>query len=320
MNAHNRARQLFNPSREKKYDAMVSVAPVIETALSDLKLVRRGKVRDVYAVDDDRLLIVATDRVSAFDCVLPTAIERKGEVLTALSCFWFAKLAPIVPNHLLTTEIEEMPTVVSDHAGELGGRSMLVRRTEVFPVECVVRGYLSGSGWKDYQRTGEVCGHKLPDGLRESEQLAEPIFTPATKAETGHDENISEQRMAGIVGREATDFLRDVSLRIYQEASAYARGRGIIIADTKFEFGRDRDGRIILIDEVLTPDSSRFWPADSYQAGKSQPSFDKQYVRDYLEGLDWNKQPPAPVLPPEVARATTDRYLEAYQLLVGESL
>src|SRR6266852_1884795 len=299
---------------------MASVAPVIETSLSDLKLVRRGKVRDVYAVTEGRLLIVATDRISAFDCVLPTPIERKGEVLTALSRFWFAKLAHIVPNHLLTTEIEEMSTVVRAHAGELRGRSMLVRRTEVFPVECVVRGYLSGSGWKDYQKTGEVCGHKLPSGLRESEQLAEPIFTPATKAETGHDENISEKQMAAIIGGEATEFLRDVSLRIYQEASAYARGRGIIIADTKFEFGRDSDGRTMLIDEVLTPDSSRFWPADSYQAGKSQPSFDKQYVRDYLDGLDWDKQPPAPVLPPEVARATTDRYLEAYQLLVGESL
>ena len=299
---------------------MVSVAPVIETALSDLKLVRRGKVRDVYAVDADRLLIVATDRVSAFDCVLPTPIEHKGAVLTALSRFWFAKLGHIVPNHLLTTDIQEMPAVVRGHARELGGRSMLVRSTEVFPVECVVRGYLSGSGWKDYQRTGEVCGHKLPVGLRESEQLAAPIFTPATKAETGHDENISEERMAEIIGRETTDFLRDVSLRIYEEASEYARTRGIIIADTKFEFGRDRDGRIILIDEVLTPDSSRFWPADSYQAGKSQPSFDKQYVRDYLEGLDWDKQPPAPLLPPEVARATTDRYLEAYELLVGEKL
>jgi phosphoribosylaminoimidazole-succinocarboxamide synthase len=299
---------------------MVSVAPVIETALSDLKLVRRGKVRDVYAVDEERLLIVATDRISAFDCILPTPIERKGEVLTALSRFWFAKLAHIVPNHLLTTEIQEMPAIVRGHERELGGRSMLVRRTEVFPIECVVRGYLSGSGWKDYQRTGEVCGHRLPAGLRDSEQLAEPIFTPATKEETGHDENISEQRMADIVGRETTDFLRDVSLRIYKEAREYARTRGIIIADTKFEFGRDRDNRIILIDEVLTPDSSRFWPADSYQAGISQPSFDKQYVRDYLEGLDWNKQPPAPVLPPEVARATTDRYLEAYQLLVGETL
>ncbi|HVS83020.1 MAG TPA: phosphoribosylaminoimidazolesuccinocarboxamide synthase [Pyrinomonadaceae bacterium] len=299
---------------------MATVAPVIETALSDLELVRRGKVRDVYAVDEDRLLIVATDRISAFDCVLPTPIERKGEVLTALSRFWFAKLAHVVPNHLLTTELEEMPDVVRDHLGEFGGRSMFVRRTGVFPVECVVRGYLSGSGWKDYQRTGEVCGHKLPDGLQESEQLAEPIFTPATKAETGHDENISEQRMAEIVGGDTTRFLCDTSLRIYKEASEYARGRGIIIADTKFEFGRDREGGIILIDEVLTPDSSRFWPADSYQAGKSQPSFDKQFVRDYLEGLDWNKQPPAPGLPPEVAQATTDRYLEAYQLLVGESL
>jgi len=320
MNAHNRARLIFYLSREKKYDVMVSVAPVIETALSDLKLVRRGKVRDVYAVTEDRLLIVATDRVSAFDCVLPTPIERKGEVLTALSRFWFAKLAHIVPNHLLTTEIEEMPAAVRGHADKLRGRSMLVRRTEVFPVECVVRGYLSGSGWKDYQRTGEVCGHKLPAGLRESEQLAEPIFTPATKAETGHDENISEKQMAAIIGGEATEFLRDVSLRIYQEASTYARGRGIIIADTKFEFGRDSDGSTMLIDEVLTPDSSRFWPADSYQAGKSQPSFDKQYVRDYLDGLDWNKQPPAPGLPREVAQATSDRYLEAYQLLVGENL
>jgi phosphoribosylaminoimidazole-succinocarboxamide synthase len=299
---------------------MASVAPVIETTLSDLKLVRRGKVRDVYSVTEDRLLIVATDRISAFDCVLPTPIERKGEVLTALSLFWFARLAHIVPNHLLTAEIEEMPDTVRAHAGKLSGRSMLVRRTEVFPVECVVRGFLSGSGWKDYQRTGEVCGHKLPAGLRESEPLAEPIFTPATKAETGHDENISERGMAEIVGNDTTGFLRDASLRIYKEASEYARSRGIIIADTKFEFGRDRDGQVILIDEVLTPDSSRFWPADTYEAGQPQPSFDKQYVRDYLEGLDWNKQPPAPGLPPEVAQATTDRYLEAYQLLVGESL
>jgi phosphoribosylaminoimidazole-succinocarboxamide synthase len=197
---------------------------------------------------------------------------------------------------------------------------MLVRRTDVFPVECVVRGYITGSGWKDYQRTGEVCGHKLPNGLRESEKLAEPIFTPATKAETGHDENISEQTMAGIVGDEVTTLLRDISLQIYREASDYARERGIIIADTKFEFGRDRHGQIMLIDEVLTPDSSRFWPADSYEVGRGQASFDKQYVRDYLETLDWNKQPPAPELPPEVARATTARYLEAYELLVGSPL
>jgi phosphoribosylaminoimidazole-succinocarboxamide synthase len=197
---------------------------------------------------------------------------------------------------------------------------MLVRHTDVFPVECVVRGYITGSGWKDYQRTGEVCGHKLPNGLRESEKLAEPIFTPATKAETGHDENSSEQTMAGIVGEEVTALLRDISLRIYREARDYARARGIIIADTKFEFGRDRHGQILLIDEVLTPDSSRFWPADSYEVGRGQASFDKQYVRDYLETLDWNKQPPAPELPPEVARATTARYLEAYQLLVGSPL
>jgi phosphoribosylaminoimidazole-succinocarboxamide synthase len=299
---------------------MACAAPVVETTLADLKLVRRGKVRDVYAVDDERLLIVATDRISAFDSVSPTPIERKGEVLTALSRFWFAKLGHIVPHHLLTTNMDEMPAVVRGHANVLRGRSMLVRRTEVFPVECVVRGYLSGSGWKDYLRTGQVCGHQLPAGLRESEKLAEPIFTPATKAETGHDENISEQQMAAMVSDEVTEFLREVSLRIYREASDYARSREIIIADTKFEFGRDRDGRITLIDEVLTPDSSRFWPVDSYEVGKSQASFDKQYVRDYLESINWNKQPPAPTLPPEVAAATTARYLEAYELLVGEKL
>jgi phosphoribosylaminoimidazole-succinocarboxamide synthase len=299
---------------------MVSVAPVVETTLANLKLLRRGKVRDVYAVDEDRLLIVATDRISAFDSVSPTPIELKGEVLTALSRFWFAKLGHIVPNHLISTNIDEMPDVIRQHASELRGRSMLVHRTEVFPVECVVRGYLSGSGWKDYQRQGQVCGHQLPTGLRDSEQLATPIFTPATKAETGHDENISEQQMASIVGSEATEFLRDVSLRLYQEASDYARSRGIIIADTKFEFGRDRNGQITLIDEVLTPDSSRFWPVDSYEVGKSQASFDKQYVRDYFERINWDKQPPAPTLPPEVAAATTARYLEAYELLVGESL
>jgi len=299
---------------------MASVAPVIQTTLPDLNLVNRGKVRDVYAVDKDRLLIVATDRISAFDCILPTPIERKGEVLTALSRFWFSRLGHIVPNHLIATDIDEMPEAVRRYKNALAGRSMLVARTDVFPVECVVRGYLAGSGWKDYQRSGEVCGHQLPAGLRESEQLAKPIFTPATKAQTGHDENISEQQMAGIVGDEATEFLRETSLRLYQEASEYARQRGIIIADTKFEFGRDRQGRIILIDEVLTPDSSRFWPARDYQVGKSQASFDKQYVRDYLEGLDWNKQPPAPPLPPEVAQAATARYLEAYELLVGQKL
>jgi phosphoribosylaminoimidazole-succinocarboxamide synthase len=299
---------------------MAAVAPVVQTTFSDLKLVRRGKVRDVYQVDEDRLLIVATDRVSAFDCVIPTPIDRKGEVLTALSQFWFTKLAHVVRNHLITTQIEAMPPAAQNHASELRRRSMLVRKTEVFPVECVVRGYLSGSGWKDYQRTGEVCGHKLPSGLRESQKLSEPIFTPATKAETGHDENISEQQMAEIVGAEATASLRDVSLRLYKEASAYARERGIIIADTKFEFGRDSDGQTLLIDEVLTPDSSRFWPADDYEIGRGQASFDKQYVRDYLEKLDWNKQPPAPELPPKIAQATTARYLEAYERLVGKRL
>lgn len=299
---------------------MPSAAPVLETTFTDLKLLRRGKVRDVYEVDSQRLLIVATDRISAFDSVSPTPIERKGEVLTALSRFWFAKLGHIVPHHLITTEIDEMPETVRAHADELRGRSMLVKRTEVFPVECVVRGYLSGSGWKDYQRTGQVCGHQLPAGLRDSEKLAAPIFTPATKAETGHDENISEEQMAEIVGRDVMEQLRKASLQIYTEASDYARGRGIIIADTKFEFGRDEAGTITLIDEVLTPDSSRFWPLNSYEVGKSQASFDKQYVRDYLESIKWDKQPPCPELPNEIAQATTARYLEAYELITGERL
>jgi phosphoribosylaminoimidazole-succinocarboxamide synthase len=299
---------------------MTGPATVAETSLSDLPLVRRGKVRDVYAVDQEHLLVVATDRLSAFDCILPTQIARKGEVLTALSRFWFGRLSHVTPHHLVTTQVERMPDAVRRHAETLRGRSMLVRRTEVFPVECVVRGYLAGSGWKDYQRGGEVCGHKLPAGLRESEKLPEPIFTPATKAETGHDENISEERMSEVVGREATQQLRDTSLRLYSEAEQYARSRGIIIADTKFEFGLDPEGRTILIDEILTPDSSRFWPLDPYRAGVAQPSFDKQYVRDYLETLRWDKRPPAPPLPVEVAAATTARYLEAYRLLTGSEL
>ncbi len=299
---------------------MACAAPVVETTLAHLTLVRRGKVRDVYAVDEKHLLIVATDRISAFDSVLPTPIPRKGEVLTALSRYWFEKLSHIVPNHLLTTNVDEMPPNVSKESDELRGRSMFVRRTDVFPIECVVRGYLSGSGWKDYLHTGEVCGHRLPSGLRESEQLGEPIFTPATKAETGHDENISEETMASIIGAGDTKFLRDVSRRLYQEASDYARRRGIIIADTKFEFGRNSEGQVILIDEALTPDSSRFWPAEDYAVGRSQSSFDKQYVRDYLEQLGWDKQPPAPSLPPEIAQATSERYLEAYRVLVGREL
>ncbi|HEX8149060.1 MAG TPA: phosphoribosylaminoimidazolesuccinocarboxamide synthase [Pyrinomonadaceae bacterium] len=299
---------------------MTGTPTVAETSLPGLRLARRGKVRDVYEVDDAHLLVVATDRISAFDCVLPTQIERKGEVLTALSSFWFARLAHLTPHHLVTTDVNAMPEAVRASADVLRGRSMLVRRTEVFPVECVVRGYLAGSGWKDYLSTGEVCGHRLPEGLRESAKLPAPLFTPATKAETGHDENISEERMRDIVGAEATASLRNTALALYHEAETYARARGIIIADTKFEFGLDEEGRVILIDEVLTPDSSRFWPAAAYEPGHSQPSFDKQFVRDYLETLDWDKRPPAPPLPPEVAAATTDRYLEAYRLLTGKNL
>lgn len=298
----------------------MSAATLSQTSFSDLELIRRGKVRDVYAVADEYLLIVATDRISAFDCVLPTPIERKGEVLTALSLFWFEKLASIVPNHLMTTEIEHMPELVRRHSSDLRGRSMLVLRAEVFPVECVVRGYLAGSGWKDYQRNGEVCGHRLPEGLVESEELPEPIFTPATKAEEGHDENISEAKMGEILGRETTEYLRDTSLRLYNEARDYARGQGIIIADTKFEFGRDAKDQIILVDEALTPDSSRFWPSAGYGPGSSQPSFDKQYVRDYLERLEWDKRPPAPAIPHQVAVATTARYVEAYRRLTGKEL
>lgn len=298
----------------------MNAATLLQTSLPDLKLIRRGKVRDLYEVDQDRLLVVATDRISAFDCVLPTPIERKGEVLTALSQFWFNRLGDVVANHLLTSNIEEMPDTVRRHADTLARRSMLVRRAQVFPVECVVRGYLVGSGWKDYLRTGEVCGHKLPAGLLESQELPEPLFTPSTKAEEGHDENITEAQVEELVGKDVTRQLRETSLRLYSEARDYARTRGIIIADTKFEFGLDKDQKLTLVDEVLTPDSSRFWPLNSYEPGKSQPSFDKQYIRDYLETLDWNKKPPAPVIPPEVAAATTARYLEAYALLTGEKL
>jgi len=298
----------------------MSAATLLQTSLPDLQLLRRGKVRDVYAVDEESLLIVATDRISAFDCVLPTPIERKGEVLTALSRFWFERLGHVVANHLLSTNIDEMPEAVRRHSPTLSGRSMLVRRAEVFPVECVVRGYLVGSGWKDYLRTGEVCGHRLASGLRESEELPEPLFTPSTKAEEGHDENISEDRVREIVGENITAQLRDTSTQLYSEAREYARSRGIIIADTKFEFGLDRNGQLILVDEVLTPDSSRFWPAGSYEPGRSQPSFDKQFVRDYLETLDWDKKPPAPTIPANIASATTARYLEAYRLLTGNQL
>jgi phosphoribosylaminoimidazole-succinocarboxamide synthase len=313
-------RPKFMTVSSKALSSSSFATPVRETSLSGLQLINRGKVRDVYAINDEQLLIVATDRISAFDCVLPTPIERKGEVLTALSKFWFNYLKDSTANHLLTTEIEAMPSAVKDHAVMLRGRSMLVKRTQVFPIECVVRGYLSGSGWKDYQHAGEVCGKPLPRGLRESDELPEPIFTPSTKAETGHDENISEERVIEILGEEVAKQLRDTSLRLYVAASAYARTRGIIIADTKFEFGRARDGQIILIDEALTPDSSRFWPADEYAPGRAQPSFDKQFVRDYLETLAWDKRPPAPPLPEDVAAATTARYVDAYRRLTGSEL
>jgi phosphoribosylaminoimidazole-succinocarboxamide synthase len=298
----------------------MSAATLLQTSLSDLKLVRRGKVRDVYAVGDNSLLIVATDRISAFDCILPTPIERKGEVLTALSRFWFEKLQHVVANHLIESDVNAMPPAVQRHDETLKGRAMLVRRAEVFPVECVVRGYLVGSGWKDYLRTGSVCGHKLPEGFPESAKLPEPIFTPSTKAEVGHDENITEDQVREMIGDEKTALLRDTSLRLFSEAHDYARQRGIIIADTKFEFGLDKNGELLLVDEVLTPDSSRFWPAEEYKPGRSQPSFDKQFVRDYLETLDWHKKPPAPAIPAEIAAATTARYLEAYRLLTGKEL
>jgi phosphoribosylaminoimidazole-succinocarboxamide synthase len=298
----------------------MNAATVLQTSLPDLKLVRRGKVRDVYAVGDNSLLIVATDRISAFDCILPTPIERKGEVLTALSRFWFEKLQHVVANHLIESDVNAMPPAVQRHDETLKGRAMLVRRAEVFPVECVVRGYLVGSGWKDYLRTGSVCGHKLPEGFPESAKLPEPIFTPSTKAEVGHDENITEDQVREMIGDEKTSLLRDTSLRLFSEAHDYARQRGIIIADTKFEFGLDQNGELLLVDEVLTPDSSRFWPADEYKPGRSQPSFDKQFVRDYLETLDWDKKPPAPAIPAEIAAATTARYLEAYRLLTGKEL
>jgi phosphoribosylaminoimidazole-succinocarboxamide synthase len=298
----------------------MNTATVLQTSLSDLTLLRRGKVRDVYEVDDERLLIVATDRISAFDCILPTPIERKGEVLTALSEFWFEKLKDVVANHSLESNVEAMPLEIRRHVETLKGRAMLVRRAEVFPVECVVRGYLVGSGWKDYLRTGSVCGRKLPEGLPESAKLPQALFTPSTKAEEGHDENITEDQVRDLIGDEQTALLRDTSLRLYTQAEEYARERGIIIADTKFEFGLDKDGKLLLVDEVLTPDSSRFWPADEYVSGRSQPSFDKQFVRDYLETLDWDKKPPAPAIPPEIAAATTARYLEAYRLLTGKEL
>ena len=283
-----------------------------------VELFRRGKVRDVYAIED-KLLIVTTDRISAFDVVLPNPIPYKGSVLTAFSVFWFDFLKDVVDNHLITTNVDEFPEPLSQNQDQLEGRSMLVVRTEVFPIECVARGYLAGSGWKEYQKTGEVCGVKLPAGLKESDKLPEPIFTPATKEETGHDENISEREMARRIGEDATRRLKELTLTLYSRAANYADARGIIIADTKFEFGVN-GGEVILIDEALTPDSSRFWPKETYEPGRGQPSFDKQYLRDYLETIDWNKQPPGPILPETVVERTSEKYLEAYRLLTGRTL
>lgn len=295
------------------------MAVILETEFSDLILYARGKVRDLYSVGEF-LLLVATDRISAFDHVLATGIPGKGKILTQLSLFWFDLLKDIVPNHLITANVNEYPANLRQYKNELDGRSMLVKRAQMFPVECVVRGYLSGSGWKDYLATGAVCGIPLPAGLRESDKLPEPIFTPAAKSQGGeHDVNISLEEMADRVGAHTAERLRHLSLAIYKKASAYAEQRGLILADTKFEFGMHAEG-IILADEVLTPDSSRYWPMDAYQPGRQQASFDKQYVRDYLESIRWNKQAPAPGLPSDVVARTQQKYLEAFRLLTGKSL
>jgi phosphoribosylaminoimidazole-succinocarboxamide synthase len=292
-------------------------AVVTETHLEGLP-VRRGKVRDVYDLGD-RLLIVATDRISAYDVIMPTPIPDKGRLLTALSLWWFDFLADITANHLLTADVARMLPNIQAHADVLRGRSMLCRKATVFPVECVVRGYLAGSGWKEYQASGTVCGVKLPAGLKQCSPLPEPIFTPATKAETGHDENISLEQACKIIGRDTAMTLRDRSIAIYKKAAEYARTRGIIIADTKFEWGR-ADDRIILIDEVLTPDSSRFWPADGYEPGHDQPSFDKQFLRNWLDTLkDWRRTPPGPVLPADIVANTRAKYVEAYERLTGKN-
>ena len=304
---------------------MPLAAPLLQTTIAHRSPDRHGKVRDIYDLGD-HLLIVATDRISAFDYVLGSGIPDKGKVLTQLSKFWFERTRSIVSNHLVSTEPREYPTEVAADRALLTGRSMLVRKTEPLPIECVARGYLSGSGWKEYVATGQVCGIKLPAGLVESDKLPEPIFTPATKASSGHDVNISEAEAGRLVGTTVVKKLRDLTLRLYVEGASHAQTCGIIVADTKFEFGLLPDAdpqsqeRLILIDEVLTPDSSRFWPADGYKPGGPQPSFDKQFVRDYLERIRWNKQPPVPSLPDDIVASTRERYLEAYRRLTGGSL
>lgn len=292
---------------------------LLQTDFPDLELYASGKVRDVYRVDNEHLLFVATDRISAFDYVLGSGIPNKGKVLTQISLFWFDFLKDIVPNHVVTANVDKYPAPLRKYEDQLRGRSMLVVHANMSPVECVVRGYLSGSGWKEYQSTGKVCGIELPKGLRESDKLPEPIFTPATKATTGHDENIPFADMKKLVGPERAEELRDVSLRIYRKASEHAASRGVLLADTKFEFGTTEAG-LLLADEVLTPDSSRFWPADSYSPGSAQLSYDKQFVRDYLEKIQWNKKPPAPSLPAEVVARTGEKYTEAFRRLTGREL
>jgi phosphoribosylaminoimidazole-succinocarboxamide synthase len=292
---------------------------LLQADIPELELYASGKVRDIYKVDANHLLFVATDRISAFDYVLATGIPEKGRVLTQLSMFWFEFLKDLVPNHLATADISQYPAELQKHADQLRGRSMLVVSADMVTIECVARGYISGSGWKEYKNSGSVCGIKLPAGLRESDKLPEPIFTPATKATSGHDENISFERMVDLAGKELSEKLRDLTIAIYKKAADYAETRGIIIADTKFEFGQTPKG-LVLADEVLTPDSSRFWPMDKYHSGGAQESFDKQYVRDYLESIQWNKQPPAPALPADVAARTSEKYIEAYTQLTGHPL
>jgi phosphoribosylaminoimidazole-succinocarboxamide synthase len=293
--------------------------PLLHTRLNGIDPDRQGKVRDIYDVGDT-LLFVATDRISAFDYVLGSGIPDKGKVLTQLSAFWFERTAHIVTNHCIATRVDEFPESLRRHAGVLEGRTMLVRKTTPVLIECVARGYLSGSGWKDYQAAGVVCGVALPPGLRESDRLPEPIFTPATKAASGHDVNISEEEAGRLVGEPLVATLRDLTLKLYAFGAAHAESRGIILADTKFEFGVTEHGDIILIDEAMTPDSSRYWPKDQYRPGGAQPSFDKQFVRDYLEEIRWNKQPPVPSLPADVVQRTRDKYVEAYRRLTGKDL
>jgi phosphoribosylaminoimidazole-succinocarboxamide synthase len=290
---------------------------VLETSLPGLPPPRRGKVRDVYDLGD-RLLLVATDRISAFDCVLSPGIPDKGKILTQLSNFWFRRFAEVVPNHLIETDALRFPEPLAAHAPVLSGRSVLARKCSVVPFECVARGYLAGSGWKEYRESGSVCGIPLPKGLREADRLPEAIFTPATKAESGHDINISFEAMASAAGAELSARLKALTLELYRRAAAYAAGCGIVLADTKFEFGLDGSGAVVWIDEALTPDSSRFWPSDTWRPGGSPPSFDKQFVRDFLEKTGWNKTPPAPVLPVDVVAGTRARYVEAYERLTGQ--